>query len=272
MDTPPDVHLNLPPIGTNLTAEDLMAHAESLNAHLQYYMPSFEGIPDFLRPGGFISGSSLSPDLASASQAAHGLGELRATADGVEEATDYGDHLQQPGNTKKRKVPLNMAGFPIAHDHRGADDVAEDSSDRDTLSDGRHVQGGHGIERSSDGDFQTTRLSRRLSRLSLASLRYKELLKARKDQLTSVLNSSTDCNGLVLDEALLSNLPFILTPTGHTRVRLSRRKRLRAMRYGSGPHRTLSAPTPLALLPAPTGEFAFQYHSEGELWFESKPT
>ena len=39
---------------------------------------------------------------------------------------DYVDHLQQPGNTKKRKVPANMSGSAHGHDSASAGSGAED--------------------------------------------------------------------------------------------------------------------------------------------------
>lgn len=264
MGTPPDVGLGLPPIGANPTAEDLIAHAESLTAQLQYYMPSLEGMPDILKPGGLLAGASGAADLASVTQAVYALGELRGPLDESEEQTEYADMLAQPGNTKKRKVPLNMAGFPVAQDHRGGDDSLEEERDRERLLEGRDPKGWPGADGATDGGSGGMRTLKNLSRVTLASLRHKELLRNRKEQLAGVITSGSHADTLALDQALASNYPFSKPATGQPRVRLSRRNRLRVMRTGHEHRRTLPTRTLATPVTVPKDDFTFECESASE--------
>lgn len=223
-------------------------------------------MPDLLRPGGQPPGGAPNPDLASVTQAAHSLVHLRHAPDEDDEPIDYTDHLQQPGNTKKRKVPLNMAGFPITHDHRGGEEGAEESPERGGSADGRHAQRAESTEGYLPSDSATARLSRKLSRVTLAGLRHKELLKTRKDQLVGVLSSVADSNPLALDLALASNSPFLLTSSGEARIRPSRR---RVAETGKDSQRTLPAPTTIRPSSGPTGEFTFVCLSESKLFIHN---
>ncbi|KAH9933387.1 uncharacterized protein B0H18DRAFT_983421 [Fomitopsis serialis] len=113
---------------------------------------------------------------------------------------DYMEHLQQPGNTKKRKVPANMSGGMHGRDSgelgRG----------------GRAGRAGHtdGWPHRPRDDAAGDKLALRKGRLpkaTLAGLQHKELLRARKRQLQAVIGQ------------LLSDRPPPLL-----RVRLSRRR------------------------------------------------
>lgn len=237
-----------------------MAHAESLTAHLQYYMPTLEGVPDLPRLG-VATAADFNGDGAGTGAS---FGELRAAPDDAGDAADYMDHLQQPGNTKKRKVPLNMAGFPIAQDHRG-DDGADESPERDGSTDGRYAPSGPVADSAPDGTKSDAHPpKKKLSRATLAGLQHKELLKSRKDQLAGVITPTSLADPLALDQALSSNFPFTNSTNGETRVRLSRRKAPRLSRIGCIQRRALPAPTANDEPSLPTADFTFQCQTEGE--------
>ncbi|KAG2110565.1 uncharacterized protein F5147DRAFT_689060 [Suillus discolor] len=80
-------------LGAESLAEKLLAHADSFSLQ-SHYASVF---------GGTHNGDTL--DLSAAYQ----LGKMGRSEEDQSEG-DYTDHLQQPGNTKKRKVPANMSG------------------------------------------------------------------------------------------------------------------------------------------------------------------
>jgi len=176
---------------------------------------------------------------------------------------DYVDHLQQHGNTKKRKVPANMSAGG-RHGHRG-DAGSGDNSD----ADGDDGQGGFG---GSGGLGQTSRgiptgrpfeydhppqssdqdplspsstpgsalalLPGRKTKMSAATragLQHKEVLKSRKKQLAAVLGALSHGDTLALDQALSARYPYglpgelkgaLVSP----KTRLSKRKGPRTLR------------------------------------------
>lgn len=89
-----------------------------------YYVPILGGVQDFLAGTAKPGGGGASPNLdslefgvhlaaAAAAAAAAGVGLGLGGGRGVDEDDEHGDgdyidHLQQPGNTKKRKVPANV--------------------------------------------------------------------------------------------------------------------------------------------------------------------
>ena len=138
---------------------------------------------------------------------------------------DYVDHLQQPGNTKKRKVPANMSGSAHGHDSgdggSGAEDDAGDrgvATLRDREGDSAGGTGSAGGGTGGGGSMQLA-LGRagigaglgkrgRLSRATLAGLQHKELLKSRKRLLSAVLGTLPQGDTLALDQALSANALF----------------------------------------------------------------
>ncbi|KAH7105975.1 hypothetical protein BKA62DRAFT_346896 [Auriculariales sp. MPI-PUGE-AT-0066] len=151
------------------------------------------------------------------------------TADG-----DYVDHLQQPNNTKKRKVPTapHQAQFSGGFNDGGGgggggggdgDDGGDkgDGDENDPLG-GAHAMG-------------IMRRRPKVSAVTMAGLQHKELLKRRRVQLSSVLGALTASDELALDQALgarYSNVPGMTITAGrageymHTRGgnRYKRRK------------------------------------------------
>lgn len=129
---------------------------------------------------------------------------------------DYFEHLQQPGNTKKRKVPSAAAGSVI-----GGASTAE--YDENT------------IPEQIGGDTQThppphtisPRRKKKPSAITRAGIRHKETLQTRKGQLSAVLGALTNGDTLALDQALSSNY-FYSSPT--LRIRPSKRPGARKAR------------------------------------------
>ena len=271
-----------------------------------YYMPVLGGVPDLFKhthnhtDGGGEDGSRTSTpasiDLSLSAALAVGLGyggfgDIGLGADsgaGVDgrgdgqddedgEGGDYVDHLQQPGNTKKRKVPANMSGSAQGHDAgSGGSGAEDDGADRDrAVPTGRERDadaaalgegGGFGGGGRGGAAMQLALAGKkgRLSRATLAGLQRKEMLRSRKRQVAAVVGTLSHGDTLALDQALSANHIFV---QAQTRVRLSRR---RAARFA----RALKAYA-LAHLPgedegegkenvAPSSGFTFVFHSASE--------
>ncbi|EIW79031.1 hypothetical protein CONPUDRAFT_91364 [Coniophora puteana RWD-64-598 SS2] len=150
---------------------------------------------------------------------------------------DYLDHLQQPKNTKKRKVPANassaaqgreaapaLVGVGVdvddptlldpsatAHlgygsgsiatggreDREGENGLALLSSAAYGVSTGMGVPGARGLRRQP-----------RVSAATLDGLQHKELVRQRKRQLSAVLDALSLGDTFALDQALSSHIPF----------------------------------------------------------------
>ncbi|KAJ3984088.1 hypothetical protein F5890DRAFT_1594841 [Lentinula detonsa] len=301
----PPIPLSLP--GPDATAEELLAHADALQS---YYLPILDaaaaninavadGFANAVETGSVPLGSDIFDfDLSNfASSYGVGLAGLGinnlSLRDRDEDSTngdgDYIDHMQQPANTKKRKVPANMSRLQGAHDSasgQSVEDEAEDpvgtlmigiptgTSDPNT-NDGNTGQGDAvgGAEGEGKSSMSTMRrlLARRKTRLSavtLAGLQHKETLRARKRQLATVLGALSHGDTLVLDQALSNNsaYPFsapssltsdILDDMPSPKVRLSKR---------AGPRLARRAPLRLKeneepCVQVPESDFAFVCHS-----------
>lgn len=220
---------------------------------------------------------------------AYGLGEVEREDEECGEGGEYIDHLQQPGNTKKRKVPANAAG----RGHEPGSPHSLSAGDHDTDEVGGGEDGGVTVRRShivddvyqphesyhqhsgltvpDTGVFPTTqglsnihRVGRRgrVSAATLAGLQHKEMLKARKRQLAAVLGALSLGDTLALDQALSANYPsFGEDANGinggkkEPKMRLSRRRNVRmariARRLGRHPDQ----------LPFPVANFEFMWPS-----------
>jgi hypothetical protein len=276
-------------LGPDATAEELLAHAETLSARMalqSYYVPILGGVQDFLagtaKPGG------ASPNLdslefgvhlaaAAAAAAAAGVGLGLGGGRGVDEDDergdgDYIDHLQQPGNTKKRKVPANIG-------NRGGLDGEEAGGGREEMErgipTGRTEGGGGGSESATEAYRPTAgqlgmlgQKRGKLAAVTLAGLQHKEMLKSRKRQLAAVLGALSHGDTLALDQALSANYPFV--PGGRfddvknmeIPVRLSKRTTVRLARA----MRIKRVPRHPDAIPLPASEFTFVCPSASEWW------
>lgn len=229
-------------LGAESLAEELIAHADS--SLQSYYASVF---------GGTRNGDTL--DLSAAYQ----LGKM-GKSEGDQSEGDYTDHLQQPGNTKKRKVPANMSGAAQgreAEPQLGAEDEILDSLA--ILND----RANHGLDLSALPPLvNSTPRKGKITPSTLAGLQHKELLKHRKRQLAAVLGALSLGDTLALDQALSTHLPFagsmIRSGSNPPKVRLSRRPGPRLARVA----KVHAASMPPQKKPSfPTAQFVFTFSS-----------
>lgn len=177
---------------------------------------------------------------------------------------DYVDHLQQHGNTKKRKVPANTMSGGGRHGHHGdagsGDNSGGDDDDGHGGFDGsgglggisRGIPTGRPFEHDHPSQFDDqdhfsptptpgSTLSLlpgrklKMSAATRAGLQHKEVLKSRKKQLAAVLGALSHGDTLALDQALSARYPYglpgelkgALVPP---KTRLSKRKGPRILR------------------------------------------
>ncbi|KAG6374772.1 hypothetical protein JVT61DRAFT_4149 [Boletus reticuloceps] len=200
--------------GAESLAEELIARADSLSSSvaLQSYYSSVLGGGDITQGDVLdenLSGSfSQTFDLSTVYQRfAEGLGSGKQDEDHSE--GDYTDHLQQPGNTKKRKVPANMSGTVNGREVSLPLSVEEEMGDN-VLSTARSDQDLDILAALPSSAAQLQRKGK-MSPSTLAGLQHKELLKHRKRQLAAVLGALSLGDALALDQALSTHLPFVST-------------------------------------------------------------
>jgi len=273
--------------GTN-PSESVGAQADRISAQLDYYKSTILGGPlanpperqqqdlyddDAPRKKVATQDTTGFPSIHDIPLAAFGIyipnsnsGPVADGSEGVDEdhgEGDYVDHLQQHGNTKKRKVPANMSGGG-RHGHRGDAGSGDNSGAED--DDGHGGFGGSGglgeISRgvptgrpfeydhpsqsgdqgppspsSTSGSALSFLPGRKLkmSAATRAGLQHKEVLKSRKKQLAAVLGALSHGDTLALDQALSARYPYglpgelkgaLVSP----KTRLSKRKGPRILR------------------------------------------
>lgn len=179
-----------------------------------------------------------------------------------DEEEDYSDRLRRPSNTKKRKVPANLSGSPrSANTGEGAGRGSQSSSylDGEDTADSYPVavggfsapdtatlrdNGDHDRDRDYDSMSPSpvypppsfpgqmsmlTQKKGKLTAATLAGLQHKEMLKARKRQLGSVMGALSHGDSFVLDHAL--SIHFPLGGNGEPlKVRKSKRRSVRLAR------------------------------------------
>ncbi|KAJ7860370.1 hypothetical protein B0H14DRAFT_2744503 [Mycena olivaceomarginata] len=229
--------LPFPLPGPDATAEELIAHAESLSAHMalqSYYMPGLQDI--------FNRSAELAGAANGNANIRLGLNNLNGNYedDGEDGEDDGMEHLQQPGNTKKRKVPAtNPSASPPGHDRDPGDPALSGGEDEDrdgrSIPTGRTSDDGGGAvdvyQPPSGSPFAGLGIRKgRPPPITLAGLQHKEMLKSRKRQLAAVLGALSHGDTLALDQALSANYAFIaggaagaLENAPAQRVRISRR-------------------------------------------------
>jgi len=165
---------------------------------------------------------------------------------------DYIDHLQQPGNTKKRKVPANASVSQrdeVERSDHMQDEGGErgvpmgrvvDCDDLETYSVERYMSGGagyhhpHPYQLSPQASLVPTMYHGwrrgKLTAATLAGLQHKELLKTRKRQLAAVLGALSHGDTLALDQALSVSYPFEGVKNTEPTIRLSKRRVARMAR------------------------------------------
>lgn len=247
-----------------LSSEEFLANAESLTAQLQSYFLPAEFRTD--HPDG---GRASTPGGLDSIHSGYGFSDGRNGQDDDGGEGDYIDHLQQPGNTKKRKVPANMTGAPHGPESGSGSGGEDEITDR-AIPTGRTDQeyDAMGLQNSSASLSGGVAQRRgRLSKATLAGLQYKELLKNRKRQLAVVLGALSQGDSLALDQALSTTYPFAynrLTNDGsppEVKVRPSKRKAVRVARAYKAFYESLRAQNPDAHHDFPETEFTFVCHS-----------
>lgn len=199
----------------------------SLSAQLalqSYYMPILGGMQELFKAD-HEGKMSLSLDF----------GTMRSGRDEDEDGgdVDYVDHIQQPGNTKKRKVPANLGASGYGSERAEDGEGDEEMSDR-AIPTGRpdheYDSDGGGYGNGYSGTSLPYQKRFRVPKATLAGLSHKEMLKSRKRQLATVIGALTHGDTLALDQALSANYPFAssgiaadLQDRNLIRVRLSRR-------------------------------------------------
>jgi hypothetical protein len=204
-------------LNADAATEDLIAQADSLSTQLalqSYYMPILGGVQSLF--GNDTDNRTIDFGYNLGGQEDdHGEG-------------DYIDHLQQPGNNKKRKVPANASISPHGHDVGSGQSGEDEPVERNGSGDGRLD---HDTVDGFSSASQSGILGQRKGKLTsatLAGLQHKEMLKHRKRQLAAVLGAISHGDTLALDQALTSHYPFNTLVSRQIRmpprVRLSRRK------------------------------------------------
>ena len=257
-----------------LSSEEFIANAESLTAQLQsYFLPQDPFHPD---PDVGGSGRASTPGGIDSIHSGYGLADGRSGQDDDGGEGDYIDHLQQPGNTKKRKVPANMTGAPHGQESGSGSGGEDEITDR-AIPTGRTDQeyDAMGLQNPASATSGGGAAQRRgkLSKATLAGLQHKELLKNRKRQLAVVLGALSHGDSLALDQALSTTYPFAynrLTTDGsphEVKVRPSKRKVARMARAYRAFYESLHAQNPDAERDFPESEFSFVCHSSSAYSF-----
>lgn len=216
--------------------EELVAHTDSLS--LQSY---------------FSGGDTF--DLSTA----YKLGRMSRSEEDQSEG-DYTDHVQQPGNTKKRKVPVNMSGSA-----QGREAEPQLGAEDEILNSLAQLNGrpNHGLDLLATLPSSVTQPLRKgkITPSALAGLQHKELLKHRKRQLVAVLGALSLGDTLALDQALSTHFPFASSMLGSNsdppKARLSRRRTPRLARAAR-------ASASVKKLSFPTAQFTFTFSSASE--------
>ncbi|KIL65620.1 hypothetical protein M378DRAFT_76773 [Amanita muscaria Koide BX008] len=260
--------------------EELLARADSLSARMalqSYYMPMLGSVQEFLAAAAasagisagemfkdrleFLYGPGTGYHGMSMGMGFGGLGMGVGMGIGMgggghhEEDDSYGDgdyvnHLQQPGNTKKRKVPANVS--VSQRDDADSSDHTQDEGEERDMPFGRAVEyddvessspscldrlgypyPNYGYQQVSPHASMVPTLYHgakrgKLTAATLAGLQHKEMLKTRKRQLAAVLGALSHGDTLALDQAL--SMSYV-NPEHHTpKIRLSKRKVVRTAR------------------------------------------
>ena len=299
-------------------SEKVGAQTDRISAQLDYYKSTILGSPltnpterqqqdlhpdDAPRKKMATQDTSGTPSIYDIPLAAFGIyvpginGPVADGSEGVDEDRsegDYVDHLQQHGNTKKRKVPANLSGGG-RHGHRGDTGSGDNSGADDDdgqggfggsgglgeisrgIPTGRPFEYDHPSQSDDQGPLSPSSTSGstlsllpgrkpKMSAATRAGLQHKEVLKSRKKQLAAVLGALSHGDTLALDQALSARYPYglpgelkgALVPP---KTRLSKRKGPRILRElraknGDGPEDTGSG--------FPSGDFSFVHDSASE--------
>lgn len=236
-------------------AADQLADALSTGMALQsQFGPLFSGVQDLLK--GDVS-ASLTNDTFTFRFGENDMHDVLDHGDGGE----YIDHLQQPENKKKRKIP---GVSRLGDDRLGAED---DLADALLFSQGRNdiLDSLTGLRLESPALDASTRKPK-LSRAAKVALQHKELLKSRKRQLAAVLGALSLGDPLALDQALTSSYPLAKGGRGQKSkcppIRLSRRPTRRKARAVLLSMRGLEGKPFIVPTPSENSKFPFTFECD----------
>ncbi|CAE6418222.1 unnamed protein product [Rhizoctonia solani] len=172
-----------------------------------YYHPISSGRIDRLKQE-----SNVTPPRSPASNKLSSVPAPSRVPDDADGEGDCTDHIQQPNNTKKRKVPA--ATVAVARGSafmRDNGDLIDDDSSQDSRSNllGK-TMGDTGASTTQEFDYQpVTARRKQVSLVTVATLRLKELLRVRRKAMTAAI--CEDLDPLALEFAL--SVPFARPPT-----------------------------------------------------------
>lgn len=187
-----------------------------------YYIPLLAGMQDMLRADlKYTSSLSSTQNQPSYPLPSHPPPPPKEE----EDHSEYVDHLEQPGNTKKRKVPLaRQLGYPA--EFIGGPDIQEADLHDLNLCVSSTSHEADQIIRPPDKSEQLVRKDK-LPKATRAWLSNKDLQKSRKRQLTAVLGTAFSGDSPALDHVLSTVRPFAKVISNlkgeDVRIRLSRR-------------------------------------------------
>ncbi|KAL5537028.1 hypothetical protein ACEPAF_851 [Sanghuangporus sanghuang] len=238
------------------TTPDELANTLSTSMALtnSYYVPLFHGAAD-LRKDDDIDTRHVNPAevLTRMNSQNNGYATTEAREETDREDGSYADHLTQPGNTKKRKVP-------VAAHARGGDDTAPEGGEEtadDALPVDRGVAEVVNVPPPVPPPLVIPPKKGKLSRATQAGLQLKEILKSRKRQFADVLSALSHNDSYALDHALSSTHPFGRRAEGQL-VHLSRRpQRRKARAISAATRKLLSVPSISENVRVPESSFAF---------------
>ena len=136
---------------------------------------------------------------------AYAFAAARAERDDADrEDGDYTDHLRQPGNTKKRKVPVAAVG--AVNDEASAANVDTEEfmerSFRELEERSAAIEALNALTIPALPTPLHLGKAARLSRAARAALMHKEMIKSRKKQLSIIVGTLSQYDPLALDAAL----------------------------------------------------------------------
>lgn len=187
--------------------------------------------------------------------------------DGSASEGDYPD--PHAGNTKKRKVPAHALGGPDtrAASPGAADDPPGGGGQPNSANGSTTAAGGHGTEDAGGG--LTARNLNRLHVATRVGLARKEMLRARRRQLGTVLGTPALGDTLALDQALAMRYPLLArvnglkpedAPHGKPRRRLIAPPEHKVLKITNGEENE----DPDVIVTVPAGDFTFECHSASE--------
>lgn len=208
------------------------------------------------------------PPPAADGDAAFFLPIIGDDGDGSASEGDYPD--PHASNTKKRKVPAHALGGPDtrAGSPGAADDPPGGGGQPNSTNGTATVPGGYATD-DAGGGF-TARSMGRLHVATRVGLARKEMLRARRRQLSTVLGAPAHGDTLALDHALAMRYPLLAhangqkpedVPPGKPRRRLIAPPENKVLKITNGDEENTD---PAPGISVPASDFTFECHSASE--------